>query len=109
MTSQPMSELNPYHRALNVLQRLNNAELLAAYQRFTTRLESILSPEEVNTFASYQQRTTGGIRPEEQAVADKVAADGEAISLYEQYMNVLTNQQGGGQAGGDRAAKVYNT
>ena len=109
MTAQPMSELNSYRRALNVLQRLGNAELLEAYQRFATRIESILSPEEVNTFASYQQRTTGGIRPEEQAVADKVAADGEAISLYEQYMNVLTSQQGGGQASGDRAAKVYNT
>jgi hypothetical protein len=106
MTARPMTELNPYHRALNVLQRLNNAELTEAYRRFTTRIESILSPEEVITFASYQQRTTGGIRPEEQAVADKVAADAEVISLYEQYINLLTSHQGDG---GGRAAKVYNT
>ncbi len=89
---------NAYQRALQVLERLENPNLLAAYKRFAVRLDAILTPEEQATFTSFQQRTTGGIRPEEQAVADKVAADAEAMALYNAYLELLNQTGSGAQA-----------
>jgi len=82
---------NAYERALQVLERLDHADLLAAYKQYVTRLQTILTPEEQATYASFQQRTTGGVQPEEQAVADKVAADADALPLYDQYLAALQN------------------
>lgn len=82
---------NAYERALQVLGRLNRPDLLDAYKQFVVRLQTILTPEEQDTYASFQQRTTGGVRPEEQAIADKVAADGEVASLYERYLELLSS------------------
>ncbi|MBA3943259.1 MAG: hypothetical protein H0X37_01700 [Herpetosiphonaceae bacterium] len=84
---------NPYERALQVLGRLDHADLLAAYKQFVSRLQTILTPAEQEIYASFQQRTQGGVRPEEQAVADKVAADAEALPLYEQYLTVLKSAE----------------
>ena len=99
---------NAYHRALQVLERLHDGELLDAYQRFVARLEAILAPEEIDTYAAFQQRTTGGVRPEEQEVADKVAADPEALSLYERYLTLLANREVHDSAGqSQHRAKQY--
>ncbi len=84
---------NPYERALQVLGRLGHADLLAAYQQYVSRLQTILTPAEQETYASFQQRTQGGVLPQEQAVADKVAADAEALPLYEQYLTTLRSAE----------------
>jgi len=84
---------NAYGRALEVLERMQDRELLEAYRRFAARLQQILTPEEMDVYASFQQRTTGGVRPEEQVIADKVAADAEATSLYDSYLQVLSTRR----------------
>jgi hypothetical protein len=84
---------NAYKRALQVLERLNEPDLLEVYQQFVTRLDAILTPEEQDIYASFQQRTTGGARPEEEAVAGKVSADPEALALYERYLSLLSGRE----------------
>jgi len=67
--------MNAYERALQAIQQLNDPELLKAYQEYATRLESVLSTDELDTYAGFQQRDGPNPRPEEQIVTDKVAAD----------------------------------
>ena len=86
-------EPNAYHRALQVLERLNEPELTEAYKRYVARLDAILTPDEQNTYVAFQQRTQGIPRAEEQEVADKVAADPEALSLYDRYLTLLSNRE----------------
>ena len=91
--------MNSYERALSVLARLNDDELYQAYHRFADRVQQILSPEELETYCSFQQRTLGGAPPEEQAVADKVAADPEAVPAFQRYLSMLQNRQQASAAG----------
>jgi hypothetical protein len=99
---------NAYHRALQVLERLNEPDLLETYRQFVARLDAILTPEEQDTYAAFQQRTTGGARPEEQAVADKVAADSEAPALYERYLSLLGSRElHDSEVPGQHRAKQY--
>jgi hypothetical protein len=90
MDEHPMSA---YRRALQVLERSGDAELFEAYQRYLTRLETILTAEEQALYCTFQQRTQGGVQPEEQTIADKVAADGEALQLYDRYLTLLSSRQ----------------
>ncbi len=88
--------MNAYHRGAEVLSRLNDAELLEAYRRYVTRLESILSPEELELYVAWQQtqqRSQATQRPEEYEVSAKVEADAEAVQLYERYLGLLANHQ----------------
>ena len=102
--------MDGFHRAVQALERLNEPELLEAYRRFVARLETLLTPEEMQLYTDYQQRAAAGssARPDEQAVADKVEADSEALSLYEQYRQVLGNRQIG-TAGGPATAPARNS
>ncbi len=93
--------MDGFHRAVQALERLNEPELLEAYRRFVARLEGLLTPEEMEIYTDYQQRISMGssARPEEQAAADKVESDSEALSLYQHYLDLLDRRQTGAPAG----------
>ncbi len=82
--------MNAYERALHAIEQLNDPALLQAYQQYATRLESVLSPEELDTYVAFQQRDSVNPRPEEQIVTDKIAADPEIGRLYQQYLDRLS-------------------
>jgi hypothetical protein len=78
---------------LQVLERLGDTELLEAYEKFVTRLEGVLTPQEQEVYTLFQQRTMGGsVPPEEQAVADKVADHAELPQLYERFLTILSSR-----------------
>jgi hypothetical protein len=87
--------MNPYRRGVEALQALNDAELVAAYEAYVTRLEQLLGPDEIELYRSYQQRaqSSGAPRPEELDVAAKVDADPELQPLYERYLALLGDRQ----------------
>ena len=126
--------MDAFHRGLRALENLNDPELIEAYKAYVARLEMLLSPQEMDVYASLQQqgqvaspgraeaRIASGQEahdletlavdrehaanadettvldeavpdPEEQAVADKVAADSEAPALYRRYLELLGERQ----------------
>jgi hypothetical protein len=93
--------MNAYQRGLQALERLNEPELAAAYQAYVQRLGQHLSSDEMDLYAAYIQRLqlASAPRPEEQAVADKIAGDGELDRLYQHYLQVLNKSQQEGGVG----------
>ncbi len=89
---------NSFQRAVDVLERLNDPDLLDAYKQYVGRLESILGPEQLETYASMYQRDRRQITgqaagllalPEEIDVRDRVMADPEVDSLYQRFIALL--------------------
>ena len=89
---------NPFRRAIDVLERLDDPDLLDAYKRYVARLEAILGPEQLETYASMYQRDRRQfagqdagllVLPEEIAVHDRAMADPELDNLYQGFITQL--------------------
>jgi hypothetical protein len=92
---EPITGGNALERGLHVLERLNDPELVEAYRRYLQRLEELLGRDNLDTYAIVYQRDRRQLNQQvigaaltsaEQTVRDKVAADPEVHSLYEQYI-----------------------
>ncbi len=89
---------NPFQRAIDVLERLNDPDLLDAYKQYVARLEAILGPEQLEMYASMYQRDRRQfagqeagllVLPEEIAVHDRAVADPELANLYQRFITEL--------------------
>lgn len=89
---------NGFQRAIAVLERLGDPELLAAYKQYIARLEATIGSGRLDTYASMYQRDrrqfTGQdagllVLPEEIAVRDRALADPEVASSYERFIALL--------------------
>ena len=89
---------NPFQRALDVLERLHDPDLLDAYKQYVARLETVLGPGGLETYASMYQRDrrqfsgqdAGSlVLPEEIAVHDRTMADPELDKLYQRFIAQL--------------------
>ncbi len=94
---EPVTGDNALERGLHVLERLNDPEIVEAYKRYMQRLEELVGPDQLDTYASIYQRTRRqleqqapdtNLTPEEQAVRAKVAADPEVQRLFNQYLEL---------------------
>ena len=94
-------ERDAFHRAVDVLDRLGDPELLDAYKAYVGRLEAALGGGWLDTYASMYQRNrrqlTGQsagvlVLSEEIAVRDRVAADPQVAELYEQFIALLAHK-----------------
>ena len=92
---EPITGGNALERGLHVLERLNDPELVEAYRRYLQRLEELVGRDNLDTYALVYQRDRRQLNQQvigaaltsaEQTVRDKVAADAEVHSLYEQYI-----------------------
>jgi hypothetical protein len=91
-----------FHRAIDVLERLSDRELLDTYKKYVTRLEATLGAGWLDTYAGMYQRDrrqlTGqaagsSVSPEELAVRDRAAADPEVDKLYKQFIALLDRKK----------------
>ena len=94
---EPTREGNALERGLHVLERQNDPELAEAYKRYMQRLEELVGPEYLDTYALvyqrerrqlYGQAAGAVISPAEQAVRDKVTVDPQVHELYDQYIAI---------------------
>jgi len=92
---EPIKGENTLERGLHILERQNDPELAEAYRRYMQRLEELVGRDNLDTYALVYQRDRrqfnqqvigAALTPEEQAVRDKVAADPEVHTLYNQYL-----------------------
>jgi hypothetical protein len=92
---EPITGGNALERGLHVLERLNDPELVEAYRRYLQRLEELVGRDNLATYALVYQRDRRQLNQQvigaaltsaEQIVRDKIAADPEVHSLYEQYI-----------------------
>src|SRR5258706_14098247 len=102
--------MNPLYDAMLGLAPNQDAELIEGYQRYATLLTTVLTPQQIETYAEYIQRS-GTIRvfeeltPEEFAeltaggnvIATTIIAD-EAASMKNRRCASLLNQPGQPQA-----------
>ena len=91
-------ERNAFQRAVDVLERLGDPEVLDAYKQFAARLEATVGEGSLDTYASMYQRDrrqlTGQdaglpVLPEEIAVRDRAMADPEVAKLYQRLVELL--------------------
>lgn len=91
-----------FHRGIEVLSKLGDAELLDAYKRYVGRLEATLGSGWLNSYASMYQRdrrqltsqNAGAlVLPEEIAIRDQAAADPQVAELYRQYVQLLEQKK----------------
>src|SRR5687768_11223787 len=87
-------------QALWTLQRLNNPDLLNAYRQLVTRMESILTPEELAMFDGLNvypealgPQAAGTALVADLTASRKIEADPQARVLREQVINLLTLNQ----------------
>lgn len=89
---------NAFQRAVKVLERVGDSELLESYKEYVARLESILGTGWLDTYASMYQRDrrqlTGQaagllVLPEEIAIRDRTMADPELADLHQRYIGLL--------------------
>jgi len=90
---------NAFQRAITVLERLGNPELLETYKQYVARLEATLGSGWLDTYASMYQRDrrqlTGQeagalVLPEEISLRDRVLADPEVGRLHQRIIALLT-------------------
>jgi len=96
--------MNALYRALKALEQRNDLELLLAYRAFLDRLEAILTPAELDTYAAYttHMRTgpTGSSEtPAEGAVKAKITADAQAVARNRKLVTLLADRQRHGMGG----------
>ncbi len=91
-----------FQRAVDVLKRLGDPELIDAYGQYVARLEATLGGGWLDTYAAMYQRDrrqlTGQaagslVLPEEIAVRDRAMADAEVAKLYEHYIALLAGKK----------------
>lgn len=96
--AEPEAE-NALERGLHVLERTNDPELTAAYRQFMERIEMLVGRDHVGAYAAIYQRSQrqlsnqdlgSPVSSEEQAVREKVLADGEVRRLYDRYIALLS-------------------
>ena len=101
-SSQPDLESNAFQRGIDVLKRVNDPELLAAYTQYVEHLQTLLSPAEFNAYAEAYQRERRQVTHQaagtqiadvEQAALAKVAADPEVDRLYSRYLALLADRK----------------
>ncbi len=89
---------NAFQRAVKVLERVGDGELVEVYQAYVARLETILGEGWLDTYASMYQRDrrqlTGQaagllVLPEEIALRDRTVADPEVANLHRRYIALL--------------------
>ncbi len=89
---------NAFQRAINVLERVEDREVVEVYKQYVARLESILGAGWMDTYASMYQRDrrqlTGQeagslVLPEEIALRDRTLADSEVAALHQRYIALL--------------------
>ena len=93
---------NAYQRAIGVLERLGNPELLDTYKRYVARLEAALGPAWMDTYASMYQRDGQQLMskdegplllPEETTLRDRALADPDVAGLAQQFITLLTRNR----------------
>ena len=91
-------ESNPFSRAVEVLERLGDPEVLEAYKQYAARLEATVGTTWLDTYAAMYQHDSrqvtgqdGGspVVPEEVAVHERAMADPELANLYQRLITVL--------------------
>jgi len=91
-------ESDAFGRAVNVLERLGDPELLDAYKQYAARLEATLGAGWLDAYASMYQRDrrqfTGQdagslVLPEEIAVRERATADPELAILYQRWIALM--------------------
>ena len=91
-----------FHRAVDVLTRLGDPELLDAYKQYVARLEAMLGAGWLDTYAAMYQRDrrqlTGQaagalVLPEEIALRDRAATDPEVAELYKRFIALLDRKK----------------
>jgi hypothetical protein len=91
-------ESNAFQRAVEVLDRVGDPELLDVYKQFVARLQATVGAEWLDTYASMYQRDRrqltdqaagAPVLPEELAVRDRVLADPELGRLYARFIELL--------------------
>lgn len=101
-----MTTTNPVDDALRALSPARDPELQDGYQRYAMMLATILTPDQLETYAAFIQRS-GAIRifdemtpaevaalsPEEQAIATAILADAD-MSMENRRVAALLNQRG---------------
>jgi hypothetical protein len=94
---EPVTGRNALERGLHVLERLNDPELVEAYRGYMHRLEGLVGPDLLDTYAMVYQRERrqlnqqvvgAPLTPEEREVRERVAADPEVHTLYERYLSL---------------------
>src|SRR3712207_3602770 len=95
-------ERDAFHRAVDVLERLGDPELVDAYKQYVARLEATVGAECLDTYTSMYQRDrrqlTGQaagllVLPDEVAVHERAAADPELANLYERFITLLASHK----------------
>ena len=95
-------EGDAFHRAVDVLERLGDPELLDAYKQYVARLEATVGAECLDTYASMYQRDrrklTGQaagllVLRNEVTVHERAAADPELANLYERFITLLARHK----------------
>lgn len=91
-------ESNAFGRAVGVLERLGDPEVLEAYKQYAARLEATVGAGWLDTYASMYQRDrrqfTGQdagslVLPDEIAVRDRAMADPELTNLYQRLIALM--------------------
>ena len=92
---EPIEGQNALEQGLRAIEHYNDPELVEAYRAYMQRLEELVGREYLDTYALvyqrerrqlYGQAAGATISPEEQAVHDKVVADLQVHTLYDQYI-----------------------
>jgi hypothetical protein len=110
--------MNAVYEALVSLSPVHDAEMLEGHQRYATLLETLLTPEQLATYADLIRRT-GEIRifeemtmdelavltPQERAIAEAVMADQNAC-MENRRVVALLNQRGEHEVAPDLGAAV---
>ena len=95
-------EKNAFQRAVDVLERLGDPELVDAYKQYVARLEATVGAGALDTYAIMYQRDrreiTGQaagllVSPEEIAVRDRVMADPEVAKLYQRLVELFARHK----------------
>jgi hypothetical protein len=91
-----------FHRAIDVLERVGDPELLDAYKQYVARLEATLGAGWLDTYAGMYQRDrrqlTGQaagslVLPEEIAIRDRAAADPTITESHQQFIALLKQKK----------------
>lgn len=98
LDSESEAAMNALYRALKALEQRHDSELLLAYRAFLDRLEVILTPAEVDTYAASTTRGPPGrsgssATSAEGAVKAKITADAEAVSRNRKLVALLADRQ----------------
>jgi hypothetical protein len=91
-----------FHRAVDVLDRLGDPELLDVYKQYVARLEATLGAGWLDTYAAMYQRDRRQLSgqgagllvlPEEIAIRDRAATDPEVSELYKRFIALLARKK----------------